>query len=167
MKSYRRVLFFTLAVVVLLAVDLMSKYLVVHYGIDYLPVFTIPPGISFALESVYNRGGAWGILADYSLPLLLFRMAMVVAIFGYLAFFNQSRKLAFPLLLIVTGAIGNIVDCFVYGHVVDMLHFTFRGRSYGIFNVADSYIFVGCMAMMLLLMQKKESGYGKERESGE
>ena len=45
--------------------------------------------------------------------------------------------------LILAGAISNVIDTFVYGHVVDMIHFTFWGYDYAVFNLADSAVCLG------------------------
>jgi signal peptidase II len=51
--------------------------------------------------------------------------------------------------LIATGAIGNILDYFIYGHVVDVFYFVFWGYSFPVFNVADSIIFCGIVVLFL------------------
>ncbi|MBU6446833.1 MAG: signal peptidase II, partial [Verrucomicrobia bacterium] len=61
----------------------------------------------------------------------------------------------FPIWLVVTGAIGNVLDYCLYGHVIDFIHFTFWGYSFPIFNVADSCITIGILTLLLLPKQKK------------
>ena len=57
--------------------------------------------------------------------------------------------------LIAVGALGNIVDYSLYGHVIDFFHFTFWGYSFPVFNWADSYITVGLFFFLLLSSRGK------------
>ena len=56
---------------------------------------------------------------------------------------------------ILAGAIGNVLDSYIYGHVIDMFHFVFWGRSYGIFNFADAMIFLGGFGLLIATYEKK------------
>ena len=51
--------------------------------------------------------------------------------------------------LIAVGAIGNALDYCLYGHVIDFIHFTFWGRTFPIFNLADTYITLGAIWLIL------------------
>lgn len=106
-------------------------------------------GIDFCLNHVANKGAAWGILSSMQEGLLGLRILVVGALIGYVVFSAKSRPHAFPLTLVITGALGNIVDYFVYGHVIDMFHFIFWGYSYPVFNIADISIFCGIAWMMV------------------
>lgn len=134
-------------------IDALTKFLVVEFipppGVNRfwypyggLPVFQDFYGIDFSINYVINHGAAWGILAAYQKQLLYLRLVLIVAIFIYL-FFEKKIRNQIPLVLILAGALGNIVDVFVYGHVVDMFHFVFWGFDYPVFNVADSAICIG------------------------
>lgn len=143
---------------VLLA-DLLSKYWIANniplmgmafpeYPYGGIPVFRDFFGVEFSIVHVTNRGAAWGFFGEYQFPLLLMRIVMIAAMGVYLIFFNRSRRNLIPLSLIVTGAIGNVADYFIYGHVVDMLHFVLWGYDFPVFNVADSFVTIGIVWMM-------------------
>lgn len=112
-------------------------------------------GIELSIVHGVNSGAAWGLFAAYQPYLLLCRIFFVLAIIAYLFWFNRSKALAFPLTLIVFGAIGNILDYFTYGHVVDMIHFVLWGYDYPSFNVADSTIFIGVWWVFILSLTQK------------
>jgi signal peptidase II len=151
----------------LFALDFFSKWATVQF---IQPIALSPPsypyggigvfrdffGIDFALNFAVNKGAAWGVLSSFQKSLLAFRIVVVAGLIGLLIFAKQalSRQIAF--VLIIAGAVGNILDYFIYGHVIDMFHFIFWGYSFPIFNVADSCIFCG-IAWMLLesFFQKK------------
>lgn len=114
-----------------------------EYPYGGIGVFSNFLGIEFSLVHATNRGAAWGIFADWQMGLLILRILMILILLGYALFFNQRRILSFPLALIIAGATGNVLDFFLYGHVIDMFHFVFWHYDYPVFNVADSAIFVG------------------------
>lgn len=100
-------------------------------------------GIEFSLSHQINHGAAWGVLADYQVPLLYLRIALISFLFFYALFLNKHPERNIPLALIIAGATGNVIDYFVYGHVVDMFHFVLWGYDFPVFNLADSAIFIG------------------------
>lgn len=119
------------------------------YPYGGIPVFEDWHGISFSINHVINKGAAWGLFATFQQVLLYLRMAVIGGLLTYLIFFplTAARQIFFS--LIVAGAIGNVLDYFVYGHVVDMFHFTFWGYTYPIFNVADSAISTGIVLVLI------------------
>lgn len=144
-----------------LGLDMVTKY----YTQAYLPVAAVSSpyypyggiavfenfyGIQFSINHATNSGAAWGILRDYQHVLLVFRIVLVIGLSIYALFFNKNSWCHLPFALILSGAIGNIVDYFLYGHVVDMFHFVFWGWNYPVFNVADSAIFVGIAWLFLM-----------------
>lgn len=150
------------------------------FGIDYatkaLTSFLIPPmeyappvfpfggmavfqnffGIDFCLNNVGNRGAAWGMFGSMQIPLLIFRIIVTLGLVGYLFLSPKSKPHHIPLTLVIAGALGNVVDYFIYGHVIDMFHFVFWGYSYPVFNIADSAIFCGVAWMLLQPMNAKK-----------
>ena len=106
-------------------------------------------GIDFSLNYVMNRGAAWGVLADFQ-QYLLYARFIIVGVLGYYllaGFVSGIKRLCFC--SIFAGAIGNILDFFLYGHVVDLFHFRFWGYFFPVFNVADSAIFLGVFFLLL------------------
>lgn len=148
--------------------DLLTKFLTAHFlPLSYLQSQSYPYGgigvfkdflgIEFSITHATNRGAAWGILAEYQAYLLLLRIVLVGGLLLYIILFNKDRSRLFPLVLIVAGAAGNILDFFIYGHVVDMFHFIFWGYDYPVFNVADSSIFIGIVWLFLLSSSRSKS----------
>lgn len=143
--------------ILLIGLDAVSKILVLHwipamqgsiYPFGGIGIFHTFP-ISFSLMHVTNTGAAWGVFPRHFVLLLLLRTGVVVGLLFHLLFSKPSFRSNFPLWLIVTGALGNIVDMLVYGHVIDFLHFQFFGWSFPIFNIADSCITIGVLLLLL------------------
>lgn len=144
-----------------LGVDIVSKYFTHTYlpvmnpswlWFPYggIPVFKNFLGIEFSISHQINRGAAWGVLSDYQIPLLYLRIALIALLVIYALLFNRHSNRSIPLALITAGALGNVIDYFLYGHVVDMLHFILWGYDFPVFNFADSAIFIGMMGLLLL-----------------
>ena len=114
-----------------------------QYPYGGIKVFRDFFGISFSINHVENLGAAWGILSSYTNYLFYFRIAIVSFLIFYALFLNKDKRKAFSYILIISGAIGNIFDYLMYGHVIDMFHFNFWGYSYPIFNFADILISIG------------------------
>jgi signal peptidase II len=147
--------------VFLFGADMLSKWAALHwippmgggapfYPFGGIPVFSHFFGISFSLNYVTNTGAAWGLFAGHSGLLFSLRTIIILGLASYLLFFQKGGELPkFPTWLIVTGAVGNAVDYLLYGHVIDFFHFTFWGRSFPVFNLADSYITLGVAGLLL------------------
>lgn len=169
----RRVWILLFLAAVFLIIDAASKYWVNAH----LPLIqTAPPlypyggigvfhnflGIDFSINKASNLGGAWSIFSSYPHALLIARLVIISTLVIYTLFFNKVRSRDIPLLLILTGAIGNIVDFFIYGAVVDMFHFVFWGYSYPIFNVADILIFFGVFTLLIQEFLKRRHSHAAQ-----
>lgn len=150
-------------------IDLITKSLVqghipkigyYHSSYPYggIGVFQNFFGIQFSIVHETNTGAAWGVFSGFPFYLLILRMALIAGMLIYLFFFNKKSQWELPFALIIAGALGNMVDYFIYGHVIDMFRFIFWGYEYAIFNVADSAIFIGIVWLFTLtLFEKKPS----------
>ena len=154
-------LFTALIGFLVLAADQYSKYLTYYsiprmthenqwYPYGGIGVFEDFFGIEFSIVHTINYGAAWGVLSDFQNYLLAFRALFIAVLIGYLVFYNTKKVLELPLTLVAAGAIGNLIDTLVYGHVVDMFHFVFWGYSYPVFNIADSAICIGIFSTVIL-----------------
>jgi signal peptidase II len=160
--SFLSSLWFALLVgLMVLGIDAFSKFWVHSnlpqshlnpYAYPYggIGIFKDFLGIEFSLTHATNRGAAWGTFADYHTLLLYVRLILVAGLIVYTFFFNTHPRWRLPLMLIIAGALGNILDFFIYDHVVDMFQFIFWGYHYPVFNIADSAIFIGIAWLFLL-----------------
>lgn len=106
-------------------------------------------GIQMQITHAINMGAAWGVLADFPNALVVVRILLIAALIIYFLGVNQRAAWNTPLCLIISGAIGNVIDYFHYGYVVDMIQFSFWGYEYPIFNIADSAIFIGSFWVLI------------------
>ena len=138
----------------LLLLDQLIKFFVhrhipvidhIHYYYPYagIGVFKNFAGVEFSLNHMTNKGAAWGFFGDYQTPLIILRMILIAGSILYLFLFNERRSWQLPIVLIISGAVGNVIDFFSYGHVIDMFHFVLWGYDFPVFNIADSAICIG------------------------
>jgi len=106
----------------------------------------------FNLVLVYNRGAAFSFLAAaggwqrWAFTALGLVAALVI---GYLLKRHASQKMfCTALSLILGGALGNVLDRLMYGHVIDFLDFHVGGWHWPAFNVADSAITIGAVLLV-------------------
>lgn len=107
---------------------------------------------------VENRGAAFGILSGRRIFFIL--LTVVVAIGILYSFYKLPKTkeynwLKCGLVLVLSGAIGNVIDRAVRGYVVDFLEVTFI--KWPVFNLADIYVVIGaCFILFLSLFVIKE-----------
>jgi signal peptidase II len=118
----------------------------------------------FNLVHVRNTGGAFGIFGGEKggLGSLLFVVISLIAIGSILFLFIRLREdektLSLSLSLVLSGAIGNLIDRLRLGEVVDFLDFYLFSFHWPAFNIADSAIClgIGLMALELLIRDHKK-----------
>jgi signal peptidase II len=153
----KRVHYLTLAAAIIV-LDIWTKALVLA-RIDLHETIPIIPNF-FQLVHVRNTGAAFGIGANASsrlVPLLL-NLGAIAVFFVVVVYALRSavkdRLLQTGLHLILGGAIGNLLDRFRFGYVVDFLDVYVGTKHWPAFNVADSAICIG-IALLFLDMRKK------------
>jgi signal peptidase II len=150
-SSRRGLVPWLLLIVFVIAADQATKFAMVRlvsYGdrIDVIRGF-------FDLTMVFNKGAAFSFLSNSSgwQRWLFIGIGLTAAVFivFMLARHASQRLFCTALALIAGGALGNVVDRIVHGHVVDFLLFYHRTWSFPAFNVADSAITVGATLLVL------------------
>jgi len=155
MKS--KYLILTLLTPLVLVVDQLTK---IHIDRSMQLYQSIPviDGL-FNITYLRNKGAAFSFLANASwrLPFfILVSFVAVVAILIALAKLRDDQRLAAASLsLILSGAIGNLIDRIRLGEVIDFLDVYWRSHHWPAFNVADSAICVG-VALLALDMFREE-----------
>ena len=104
----------------------------------------------FNLVLAYNRGAAFSFLSNESGWQRYFFTAVGVIAVGFIIYMLRKhagqRLFCWALALIMGGAIGNVIDRLLYGHVIDFLDFHLASFGhFPAFNIADSAITVGAI----------------------
>lgn len=107
----------------------------------------------FNLVLAYNKGAAFSFLATESGWQRYFFTTLGVIAALVIVYMLQrhagQRLFCWALALILGGAVGNVIDRILYGHVIDFLDVHFGGWHWPAFNIADSAIFIGAGLFIL------------------
>lgn len=148
-----------------LALDRFSKWIIAR-TIPLHDSITVLPGF-FKLTHVTNGGAAFGLFSDSPSELrivflIFFSLLALVVVSALLWRHTQGlNSTAFALSLILGGALGNLWDRVLSGHVVDFLEFYIGQYIWPDFNIADSAIVVGAAILMveILFAPKHQKAY--------
>ena len=138
----------------LISIDLAAKYFAEEY-LSFGQTVPLIPILDLLL--VYNSGIAFSIL-DYNNSFLSFGLSLIgLIIVAYLHSLyknEETLKNRFSLILIISGALGNILDRLADGVVTDFLFFHIGNTSFFIFNFADAFISIGAALFFLTEFNK-------------
>jgi signal peptidase II len=131
---------------------LAAKFLPVHESVEIMPFFS--------LYLTYNKGVAFSFLSGMgSNGLVLLTLAITVfMIFLWRKVPADQQLASLGFALVISGALGNLMDRVSQGHVVDFFLVHTQTWAFAVFNVADSYITLGAIAIIaeeLLLLRQK------------
>jgi signal peptidase II len=156
---FHKLLLLGIILVLGVGLDQFTKYWIART----IPAQTIIPVIPnfFNLVHVYNRGAAFGLFANWSPEIVRYFFIVtnltIVLVLGYLYWRTEVR---YPLFLwgyslLLSGALGNLVDRVRFGEVLDFLDFYVGRHHWPAFNVADSLICLGA-GFLVLAMWRSE-----------
>ena len=148
----RAFVWYLLALVVLI-LDQWTKWLAETNLTFNEPVPVIEPFLNWTLA--YNYGAAFSFLADAGgwQKWFFSGLALVMALF--LTFYlikapRQAKLLSIGLALVLGGAVGNLIDRLLHGHVIDFIHVHYANVwNYPIFNIADMGICIGVALIII------------------
>ena len=145
----------------------ISQKIALHESINIIPGF-------FRLTHVQNRGAAFGLFSEspseYKVAVLVLFSLVALVVVSTLLWKNSHTltTTGVGLALILGGALGNLWDRIVTGHVVDFLLFYVRSYQWPAFNVADTAIVVGAFLLVaeILFAKPPAQHAATERRSG-
>ena len=141
-------LFYVIAIV-LIVMDQLSKFATIKW-LKPIGTITVVEGI-FDLNYVENRGAAFGIMQNQRWIFICLTIIITLALIFYKAKYKPKDKvLNTSICLLVSGAIGNLIDRIFRGYVVDMLEVTFI--NYPVFNVADCFVVIGAVLLSIYIL---------------
>jgi len=120
----------------------------------------IPITSFFNITKAYNYGAAFSFLdvAGGSQRWFLTTISFVVSLMLIVWLYRlpkQEKLMSLSITLILGGAVGNLIDRFWYGYVVDFIQVHWANAYFPSFNIADSAIFCGAALMLYLTFFEK------------
>lgn len=129
--------------VIAILLDQGSKYMIEHI-LSLGDTISIIPGF-FQLTYVRNTGAAWSMFAGSSMTFfyIITIIALVALAFFYRACEPEDRWNRIGLVLMMAGAVGNLIDRLIFQYVRDFLSFNLLGYDFPVFNIADCALCIG------------------------
>ncbi|EHG14372.1 MULTISPECIES: signal peptidase II [Streptococcus] len=143
-----------IVIVALIALDQWVKFEIVK-NIQLGEVKPFLPKI-LSLTYLRNTGAAFSILENQQWLFAVITLVVIGAAIWYLSkHIKGSIWLLSSLSLIIAGGIGNFIDRMRQGFVVDMFQLDFI--NFAIFNVADSYLTIGVMVLVVMMLKEEDN----------
>ncbi|WP_270206692.1 signal peptidase II [Streptococcus anginosus] len=143
-----------IVIVALIALDQWVKFEIVK-NIQLGEVKPFLPKI-LSLTYLRNTGAAFSILENQQWLFAVITLAVIGAAIWYLSkHIKGSAWLLSGLSLIIAGGIGNFIDRMRQGFVVDMFQLDFI--NFAIFNVADSYLTIGVLVLIVMMLKEEDN----------
>lgn len=143
---------YLLAIVVLVTIDQFSKYLITQNLFDGVKEIKLIDNF-FYITNVKNYGAGFSILQNQRIFLIIVTIIAII----FVAYLLIKSKNSEPLnrvcyILIIGGAIGNLIDRITLGYVIDFLDFYIFGYDFPVFNLADCFLTVGCFLLIISIL---------------
>jgi signal peptidase II len=144
---------------IIIVLDQLFKTLIVgNYQLGESRVVTS----FFNVVRVHNSGAAFSFLAGASGWQRWFFVGLGFAAAGFIVWMLKShggqRLFGWALALILGGALGNVIDRLLHGHVIDFIQVHYAGWFFPSFNVADAAISVGAVLLIMDELRRVRRG---------
>ncbi|MBI2666355.1 signal peptidase II [Candidatus Woesearchaeota archaeon] len=144
--------FFSGVAMLIVLFDQLTKYFIYLRMPDWSLGF-------FSVHLVKNTGAGFGILQEKTFVLGVISLLVSLAVIFYYKKIPPQKLPQFLFALFLGGVVGNLIDRFARGYVIDFLDFTF----WPAFNIADASITVGMIGIIFyFLNEEKEAKMKKE-----
>ncbi len=136
--------------IILIFIDQIIKYLVHNYIISDIVIINN----FFSITNLSNYGAAFGILSNNIYFLIFISLILIYFIISEIKK-NNNKGYIISLLMILSGALGNLIDRIFRGYVVDYLSFELFSISFPVFNFADMLITFGTIYLIYMIIKEK------------
>ena len=161
-KGIKEYLFVAVSTGSVLLIDFLSKNKIISIFKDgIVEKIYVNEYLDFIL--VFNTGISYGLFSgggDFQ-KWILISLSILIIIFLLNLIRNESSIISkLSISFIIGGALGNVLDRFTYGAVVDFISLHAKGFSWYIFNIADMFIVLGVILFILsqFILSKKNVG---------
>jgi signal peptidase II len=125
---------------------------VIKFAVEtFLPFQTVVDVMPFiGLYRTWNEGVAFSLLWGFDERFLLILTSGITCLVGIMAYRTREEEWVSRLSygMIMSGALGNIIDRYTYGHVIDYVLFHGQNWSFAVFNLADAFISLGAALLI-------------------
>lgn len=121
-------------------------------------------GKFFKLTNVYNEGAAFSLFDGSKVLLIIVSVISILLLLYMMKDFKASKLNNIAFGLIYGGILGNLIDRLFLGYVRDFLDFNIFGFHYPVFNLADSFIVIGVIILIIDLIKGEKNGVSSKRK---
>ena len=149
-KTIKKIIISFVIVLFIFFLDRITKILIINIAeeVGKVDVY-VNSFLNFYL--VWNNGIGFGLLSfddEYVYNSITFLIILINLIIVYLIYLEKGQKSYF-LLIILGGSLGNLFDRLYYNAVPDFIDLNYKGFHWFIFNVADIFITLGIIFLIL------------------
>ncbi len=133
---------------------IISKYISINENVPIIKNF-------LNITNVRNTGVAWSLFDNQTLLVLIISTIVIIGIIIYIKKNKPNtniEKISYSMIL--GGALGNLIERLVYSYVTDFIDIHIFGYNYPIFNLADTFIVVGAILLIIISWRNE---YGKNK----
>jgi len=138
--------------IIILFIDFLTKYIItsnmsLNSSKEIIKDF-------FYLTYIHNEGAAFGILDNNVVFLIGISLTFLIMFIYYIEknSYNKIQEIAYSFLL--GGVVGNLIDRIFRGYVIDFLDFKIFSYDYPVFNMADSFIVIGIIILIVVYIKE-------------
>tara|TARA_Y100000590_G_scaffold469652_1_gene658899 strand:+ start:2328 stop:2804 length:477 start_codon:yes stop_codon:yes gene_type:complete len=148
--------FLLILIPIFIFLDQLTKYWALENLFSNQSVIKINSFLN--LVPVWNKGISFGLLSDLvNINFFMMLLISIISFFLLIWFLKTTNKnLSLSLALIFSGALGNLVDRFKHGAVVDFIDVHIKDFHWPAFNFADSYITIGAFIYIFVIFTSQK-----------
>jgi signal peptidase II len=154
-RKKKQLMWYSILFICIIELDRITKY----FALRHLADKSIKLHDFLSFDLVFNRGISGGLLhtgSDLAFILLTcFISVIVMILFVYTYYRWRENKSVIGEVMVIAGALSNIIDRIMYKAVVDFIHVSYGSYSFPIFNIADACIVIGVGIMFYMHMREK------------
>ena len=166
-KHLRIIMLFSIASVFVIA-DVVTKWATITFLRNKPPIVLLPV---LDFRYVENHDIAFSLfewIPDRIRPVVIIVLACLMTVYVLFLFFRYAAQfllLGFGLTMVLSGAIGNLIDRFTRGFVIDFIHVHYGVHSWPVFNIADICVSTGIGLIALGLFVTPSEPVKEEMET--
>lgn len=137
--------------------SIISTYLKLNESIEIIKDF-------FYIRYINNTGASWGILENNRILLIILSIIAIIILLRYSYSFKKTKLNTFGFGFLLGGILGNLSDRLIYGYVKDFFDFIIFNYDFPIFNIADIFIVLGVIILIISIIRGEDSNGSKSNK---
>ena len=142
-KKYPQLTLFTIITLVIILLDQLTKYIILKFQ----------PNLNLkilSIQFIQNTGAGFGIFKGQTFILAITSLIVPIVILAYYKRIPKENIPHFLVALLLGGTLGNMIDRFFRGYVIDFLNFHF----WPAFNIADAALSISVIGLIIYFWKK-------------